>query len=92
MKNKPFNISVPLITDDYKLFKGIIEQGIDSHLQGFTDSKFEEKLVNGQPRLVMDFGEKDLPILIRRLEEIGMENEDADRWAEDIAYISSEEE
>jgi hypothetical protein len=76
------NITTPLCTSDYILFKSIIEQGIDSHLEAFTESTFEEKLVNGQPRLVMDFNGKDIPILIRRLEECG--TEEASQWAEDI--------
>ena len=80
------NITVPLCTTDYSLFKGIIEQGIDAHLEAFTESKFEEKLVNGQPRLVMDFKGKDLDILIRRLQEVADfdGNEEAESWAIDI--------
>ena len=79
------NITVPLCTSDYDLFKGVIDQGIDSHLEAFTNSYFGEKMVNGQPRLVMDFHGKDIPILIRRLEELGVDgNEDADSWACDI--------
>ena len=79
-------ITTPLCTEDYLLFKGIIEQGIDAHLEAFTESKFEEKLVNGQPRLVMDFNGKDIDILIRRLQEVAdnNENEDAEMWAIDI--------
>ena len=93
MKDEPFNISVPLCTADYDLFRSVIEQGIDSYLEGFTESKFEEKMVDGQPRLVMDFGSKDLPILIRRLEELGVEgHEEAEHWATDIAYLSMGEE
>jgi len=90
--DEPFKIAVPTFTSDYDLFKSVIEQGIDSHLEGFTESTFEEKMVSGQPRLVMYFGAKDIPILIRRLEELGMEgNEEADGWASDIAYLSAEE-
>jgi len=81
-------ITTPLCSSDYELFKGIIEQGIDAHLEAFTESKFEEKLVNGQPRLVMDFKGKDLDILIRRLQEVadfdGNGNEEAESWAIDI--------
>jgi len=76
------NITTPINTGDYELFKGIINQGIDSHLEGFTESTFEEKYVDGQPRLVMDFKGKDIDILIRRLEEC--ETEDAEMWADDI--------
>lgn len=80
------NITTPLNTPDYILFKSVIKQGIDSHLEAFTESRFEEKLVNGQPRLVMDFNGKDLDILIRRLQEVADNdaNEEADSWAIDI--------
>lgn len=90
------NITTPLCTEDYILFKGIIEQGIDSHLEAFTESTFEEKLVDGQPRLVMDFVGKDIPILIRRLEEIDVEDingmgEEASMWVADIQCILAED-
>jgi hypothetical protein len=83
-------ITTPLCTEDYLLFKSVIEQGIDSHLEAFTESTFEEKLVDEQPRLVMDFQGKDIPILIRRLEE--METEEAEKWARDIQYLIGESE
>jgi hypothetical protein len=86
-------ITTPLCTEDYLMFKGIIEQGIDSHLEAFTSSKFEEKLIKGQPRLVMNFGEKDLPILVRRLEELwdNHGNEEAYMWACDITGMNEED-
>lgn len=77
-----FRITTPIGSDDYELFKGIINQGIDAHLEAFTSSKFEEKLVNDQPRLVMHFNVSELPILVRRLEEI--DTEEAESWAFDI--------
>lgn len=89
--DKPLNITVPLCTSDYELFRSVIEQGIDSHLEGFTESSFEEKMVDGQPRLVMSFVGKDIPILIRRLEELGEDgNEEAEGWANDIQYLQLE--
>ena len=39
-------------------------------------------MYHGQPRLVMEFGSKDLPILVRRLKEL--DNDDALLWANDI--------
>lgn len=75
-------ITVPLITEDYSMFKSIIEQGIDAHLEAFTESMFEEKYIDGQPRLIMDFQGKDVAILVRRLKEYG--TEDAELWAQDI--------
>lgn len=64
---------------DAKLFEKIINQGIDSHLEAFTESNFE---CRDDQRLVLDFHKSEIPILIRRLEEIGTDN--AYSWAEDI--------
>ena len=83
------NITVPLGSPDHKLFIDIIHQGIDAHLEGFTESKFDYKHIDGQPRLVMDFKGKDLPILIRRLEEL--RDRSADSWASDIEAIMDKE-
>ena len=44
--NNFFEISVPLNTGDFTLFKGIIDQGIDSNLQGFTKSNFDVKKIH----------------------------------------------
>lgn len=83
-KQKPIDIdiSTSLFGDDYELFKSVIEQGIDAHLEGFTESSFDEKIVNGQHRLVMKFVGKDIPILIRRLNDVG--SEESMLWASDI--------
>ncbi len=86
MIDKTLEITVPMGGDDYNLFKGIIEQGIDAHLEAFTKSNFSEKLLKGQPRLVMSFNVSELPILVRRLEE--SENDDALTWSEDIKDTS----
>ena len=55
----------------------VVNQGIDSHLEGFTDSKFNDKYdpnlivfqVSG-PRLFCDIGPGDMPVLLRRLWEL----------------------
>lgn len=82
---KELEITTPLNSDDYFLFKSIIDQGIDSHLEAFTKSTFEEKNHKGQNRLVMNFGKKDLPILIRRLRESG--SKESESWADDIEAV-----
>lgn len=51
-----------------KAFREIIEMGIDSHLEAFTESNFEEERNN---RLYLKFSLKDSDILIRRLKEKG---------------------
>ena len=71
-------ITTPINSDDYKLFVGIINQGIDSHLEAFTKLKHDHV----GNRLVLDFHESELHILIRRLREEG--SEEAERWADDI--------
>lgn len=71
-------LSVVHGTEDYKLFKEVINQGIDSHLEAFTASTFK----TWERRLYCDFDPAEIPILIRRLEEIG--SEEALSWVEDI--------
>lgn len=91
---KPFTITTPINSDDHKLFKSIIDQGIDSHLEAFTKSKFEVKTIKKgsffeQTRLVLDFDRSELPILIRRLYSEGSDN--AYNWATDIENILEDE-
>lgn len=43
-----------------------INQGIDSHLEAYTESKFTD---NGR-RLICDFSQKDMLIFLRRLHEL----------------------
>ncbi len=76
------DIDCPVGSGDYKMFVGVINQGIDSHLEGFTKSKFLPYLNDGQRRMLFGFHKSELPILLRRLDEL--ENEDADSWASDI--------
>ena len=77
--NNYFPITTPIGSEDDKLFVGIVNQGIDSHLEGFTKSKFE---MNGAGKRVFNFDKSELPILLRRLEELG--TEEALRWKDDI--------
>lgn len=76
--SKRFEITCRINGSDYELFKSVVNQGIDSHLQGFTESKFSYK----DSRLVMDFALVELPILVRRLDELG--TEEAELWSQDI--------
>jgi hypothetical protein len=72
------DISTYAGSDDTKLFMKIVNQGIDSHLEAVTRSEFLWK----DNRLHMRIHRKDIPVLIRRLEEIG--TDEAISWAEDI--------
>lgn len=85
-------ITVPISSredSDMKLFTKVINQGIDSHLEGFTKSKFERK----GDRYILDFHKSEIPILVRRLEEIAEQtgDENALSWAEDIKNYKDED-
>lgn len=60
----------------------VINQGIDSHLEGFTKSKFEIK----NNRLYCEFDDSEIHILTCRLNEI--QTEDAELLSQDIAEIT----
>jgi hypothetical protein len=75
-------ITTPVGSPDDKLFTEVINQGIDSHLEGFTKSKFEIKNSSLGNRRIFNFHRSEIPILLRRLEEIG--TEEALQWKDDI--------
>jgi hypothetical protein len=75
-------ITTPVGSPDDKLFTEVVNQGIDSHLEGFTKSKFEIKNSSLGNRRIFNFHRSELPILLRRLEEIG--SPEALQWKEDI--------
>ncbi len=85
----PFNISCCVGTSDEKLFKSVVNQGVDAHLEAFTASKFYYKEGDFVARLHLDFDRAELPILIRRLRELG--TEESERWADDIEEASKNE-
>jgi len=80
--NEYLDITTPVGSEDDKLFVSVVNKGIDSHLEAFTKSKFDVKVDYLGRRRIYKFHRSELPILIRRLEEIGDEN--ALQWAEDI--------
>lgn len=81
---KPVNISVFVGSSDFDLFRSVIEQGIDSHLQAFVSSYFHIQ----SSRLEMNFSIEELPILVRRLDELGDSgNESAMDWSNDIRSL-----
>lgn len=65
-------------SNDSKLFKSIIDQGIDAHLEAFTKSEFKIE----HNRLVLNFHNSEIPILVRRLGE--MQNSSATKWVNSI--------
>ena len=82
-----FDISVLANGDDFKIFEKVINMGIDSRLEAFTQSIFFQE----KHRFYFYFHNSELPILIRRLKEL--KNEDADTWVYDIkeAMIAKED-
>lgn len=75
-------ITTPIGSTDDKLFVGIVNQGIDSHLEGFTKSEFSDVAGSLGRRRILNFHKSEIPILLRRLEEIG--TEEALQWKDDI--------
>jgi len=59
------NISCYAGSDDYDLFTGIVNQGIDGHLEAFTKSKFEYQ--KERNRQHYHFHKNEMSILLRRL-------------------------
>jgi hypothetical protein len=76
--NEFLPITTPIGSDDDKLFIDVVNKGIDSHLEGFIKSKFGTR----DNRRIFDFHISELPILLRRLEEIG--TDEALQWKSDI--------
>lgn len=76
-------ITIPITNkDEINMFAQVINQGIDSSLEGFTKSKFGVKHTSLGKRIVLNFHKDELPTLIRRLEELG--SEESLTWAEDL--------
>ena len=75
-------ITTPVGSPDDKLFTEVVNQGIDSHLEGFVKSKFEIKNSSLGNRRIFNFHREEIPILLRRLEEIG--TPEALQWKEDV--------
>lgn len=78
-----FIITVPTNSEDEKLFKNVVNQGIDSRLTAFTKSKFTYKELG--TRLYLYFHPNEIEILLRRLDKIADNgNENAFLWESDI--------
>ena len=81
------DINTPIGSFDFNLFKNIVNQGIDSHLQGFTRSNFFPDPSN-KNRFNFYFHKDELEILFRRLEENGQEEYLI--WKNDISLAANE--
>jgi hypothetical protein len=80
---KPFKMSFLVGSNEEIAIRKTIEMGIDSHLEGFTDCKFEIRDTRVGPRLYCEFAPGTLKTLIRRLQEVG---ESVDKNGEQPPY------
>lgn len=78
-----FDCSFPVGSDDYKNIVAVVNQGIDSRLEGFTRLIYEIDPYDG--RLFCYFHNSEMQILIRRLLEL--ETEEAESLADSIVLI-----
>lgn len=82
-------ISIPFCNSDLQLFIAVVNQGIDSHLEGFVESVFADD----SERAWLFFHVDELSILLRRLGEVDDEmQESADSWLSDIVQLQYGEE
>lgn len=75
-----------LVPKDAKIMQRIVNQGIDSRLEGFTKSNFEWDESSYISRLKCEIHPDEMQILIRRLLED--ESEEAEEWADVIVYMA----
>lgn len=72
---------------DFKIFKSVVNQGIDSHLEGFTKSKFGYRNYESiGKKAYFNFHKSEKDILLRRLQEMFDETGDFEiqSWIDDI--------
>ena len=75
------DISVYIYSDDMEMFRDIVNQGIDSRLEGFTESIFYQDC----QRYYFDFAPSEIQILLRRM--LAFETDQADDWVIDIVAM-----
>jgi hypothetical protein len=75
----------------YDVLREVVNMGIDSHLEAFTRSEFLTDKQHAS-RYVFNFHRSELPILTRRLRELGEKHGDEyEDLANDIETILNEE-
>lgn len=77
--DKFFPIETPYSSEEYKILKEVVNQGIDSRLEGFTKSKFGKSTAFAN-KFKWDFHYDELPILSRRLQELYEKTENEDYY------------
>ena len=89
MKNDFIDVNTVINSFDFNIFKQVINQGIDAHLEAFVKSKFDQNEVNNKDknRFKFLFHVSEIPILLRRLREYGQE--EYMMWADDIELVAN---
>ena len=81
-----FNCSFPHNSEDCNNVTFAYNQGIDSYLEGFTESRAYFDLTHNYNRLYLDIENiHEFQILIRRLLELGTESSES--LADDMIYV-----
>lgn len=82
--SKFLEISMLQGSDDFEVFVAAVNRGIDSHLEAFTESNFSARY----GRHYLNFHYDEIPLLLRRLTELGETDgpqaDIANQWAGDI--------
>ncbi len=81
-------ITCPIGSEDFNMFRDIVNQGIDSHLEAFVESEFGIQK-DCPDRFVFNFHVSELPILVRRLSELE-QTETIEMWIMDINSYAHE--
>jgi hypothetical protein len=81
---KIFEISTLYSSQDFAILRSVVNQGIDSRLEGFTRSAFIDR--PKENRFYFRFVQSEIQILIRRLLE--METEKSELMADDIVLVA----
>lgn len=76
MKNF-FDIQTPYSSKDYEMLKKVVNMGIDSHLEAFTKSEFKKSPYDNG-KFMFNFHVSELPLLLRRLNDLYEETGDDD--------------
>ncbi|MEK6832765.1 MAG: hypothetical protein AABY32_01845 [Nanoarchaeota archaeon] len=88
-----FNCSFPVWSKDSAIMVRVVNMGIDSYLEAITESEFKWDTKDRGLRLYCKISDKDIFIVLRRLNELFENEDDEDAFclAEDIRQVIEEE-
>ena len=84
--NNNLKMSCVYNSHDYKIIQKIVDMGIDSRLEGFTDSDFHLENKRGFYRLFVTIAENELSIFMRRLSLLSYGHTPACNLENDILF------